>query len=117
MDGENDFGLHGSRTELIGRLAAEARVVVAGVGFEVVRVARLAARSDEGKVDADVVLEPDDLRQRVAAARHAHQVHLLAHPHRLAFRVAQDFRRTRRICWFNTEKNRPANDDHGMETK
>ena len=91
---ERDFGLHGSDAQLIGCLASEAGVVVAGISFEAVRVACLAARSHERIVDFDVILVPDDLRQGVAAAGDAHQIDLLAHANLLAFRVARDFRRS-----------------------
>lgn len=104
VNGERDFGLHGGSAERIAGLAAEAGVIVAGLGAEYVDVARLAARRLVGMVNLLFVLEPDDLSQRIAAARDALQFRLLAHPNSFAFRVADNLRLSGWIYYSGTEK-------------
>lgn len=97
VNGERDFGLHGRIAERIAGFASESSVVVARLRAEDVDVAGLAARRFVRVVDLDVVLEPDDLSQRVPTTRDALQFHFLTHPHSLAFRVTDDLRLSGRI--------------------
>lgn len=97
VNGERDLRLHWSDAEGIAGLATEAGVVVASFGPEGVDIPRLSARRLVSVVDLDVILIPDDLRQRITSAGHAFERNVLSHPHRIAFRIARYLGRSRWI--------------------
>lgn len=92
MNGERDLCLHRCGSERVAGLATKASVIIAGFGPEDVNVTRFPARRLVSGVDLDIVFVPDDLSQRIAAARDALQLHVLTHTDRFTFRVANNFR-------------------------
>ena len=94
LDCHDDLGRHGLGAHVVLGFAAVPGLVVVRGRDEVVHVAGLPSRGGVGEVDADPVLEPDDLGQRVAPVGDADQGDGLAQANRLALDVPLDLGRT-----------------------
>jgi len=97
LDGELYVRREGLSSHLVGRGTAVHGVVVGRLDGEYQLVLRSTAPADVREVEFGAVAVPVDLRQRVAASRHADQASRVARLQHLFARVARDLRLTWRI--------------------